>query len=218
MLLLSITTMSKNSPRKCFTEDEVFSMSTDNKGVQEVALELRKESEEVEKRIDKQLRAMARFNKRFTYLYNLKNNGVRIYEEVRKENNDFLDTLANTVRKIANIEKHDLAEGSSVYQKLKEEESLMNKELSNLMKSKEKNLEEELVRVGKEFNNARNTYLVELEEFKEISEKLQCAYSPKHKKNKKKKDSVKDKNSIEIKKEVLSAEEMLMRYMSSKDK
>lgn len=210
--------MSKNSPRKCFTEDEVFSMSTDNKGVQEVALELRKESEEVEKRIDKQLRAMARFNKRFTYLYNLKNNGVRIYEEVRKENNDFLDTLANTVRKIANIEKHDLAEGSSVYKKLKEEESLMNKELSNLMKSKEKNLEEELVRVGKEFNNARNTYLVELEEFKEISEKLQCAYSPKHKKNKKKKDSVKDKNSIEIKKEVLSAEEMLMRYMSSKDK
>lgn len=130
--------MSKNSPRKCFTEDEVFSMSTDNKGVQEVALELRKESEEVEKRIDKQLRAMARFNKRFTYLYNLKNNGVRIYEEVRKENNDFLDTLANTVRKIANIEKHDLAEGSSVYKKLKEEESLMNKELSNLMKSKEK--------------------------------------------------------------------------------
>lgn len=210
--------MSKNSPRKCFTEDEVFSMSTDNKGVQEVALELRKESEEVEKRIDKQLRAMARFNKRFTYLYNLKNNGVRIYEEVRKENNDFLDTLANTVRKIANIEKHDLAEGSSVYKKLKEEESLMNKELSNLMKSKEKNLEEELVRVGKEFNNARNTYLVELEEFKEISEKLQCAYSPKHKKNKKKKDSVKDKNSVEIKKEVLSAEEMLMRYMSSKDK
>lgn len=113
-------------------------MSTDNKGVQEVALELRKESEEVEKRIDKQLRAMARFNKRFTYLYNLKTNSVRIYEEVRKENNDFLDTLANTVRKIANIEKHDLAEGSSVYQKLKEEESLMNKELSNLMKSKEK--------------------------------------------------------------------------------
>lgn len=168
-------------------------MSTDNKGVQEVALELRKESEEVEKRIDKQLRAMARFNKRFTYLYNLKTNSVRIYEEVRKENNDFLDTLANTVRKIANIEKHDLAEGSSVYQKLKEEESLMNKELSNLMKSKEKNLEEELVRVGKEFNNARNTYLVELEEFKEISEKLQCAYSPKHKKNKKKKDLLKIK-------------------------
>ena len=81
-------------------------MSADNNDINKVVLGLRQESEKVESRIDKHLKKMTRLDKNFTYILNLKKNGVRIFENIRKENPDLSNELASISYKVANIEKH----------------------------------------------------------------------------------------------------------------
>ena len=191
-------------------------MSADNNDTKEVVLALRQESEKVESRIDKHLKKMTRLDKDFTYILNLKKNGVRIFENIRKENPDLSNELASISYKVANIEKHGLAEGSRVYENLKEKEAGLNKELNYLLRKKRKELNDELLRVGKEFKDTKNLYLKELEEFKEINVRIMCAYDPgqKNKILEEKAKEAKEKEApVEIVKkvEVISTEEMIMR-------
>lgn len=191
-------------------------MSADNDDINKVVLGLRQESEKVESRIDKHLKKMTRLDKNFTYILNLKKNGVRIFESIRKENPDLSNELAIISYKVANIEKHGLAEGSRVYENLKEKEAGLNKELNYLLRKKRKELNEELLRVGKEFKDTKNLYLKELEEFKEINVRIMCAYDPEQKnkilEEKAKEAKGKEPNVEVVKKvEVISTEEMLMR-------
>lgn len=191
-------------------------MSADNNDTKEVVLALRQESEKVESRIDKHLKKMTRLDKNFTYILNLKKNGVRIFENIRKENPDLSNELASISYKVANIEKHGLAEGSRVYENLKEKEAGLNKELNYLLRKKRKELNEELLRVGKEFKDTKNLYLKELEEFKEINVRIMCAYDPEQKNKileEKAKEAKEKEAPVEIAKkvEVISAEEMIMR-------
>lgn len=188
-------------------------MSADNNDINKVVLGLRQESEKVESRIDKHLKKMTRLDKNFTYILNLKKNGVRIFESIRKENPDLSNELAIISYKVANIEKHGLAEGSSVYENLKEKEAGLNKELNYLLHKKRKELNDELLRVGKEFKDTKNLYLKELEEFKDIKVRIMCAYDPEQK-NKILEEKAKEKEApVEIAKkvEVISTEEMIMR-------
>lgn len=191
-------------------------MSADNNDINKVVLGLRQESEKVESRIDKHLKKMTRLDKNFTYILNLKKNGVRIFENIRKENPDLSNELASISYKVANIEKHGLAEGSRVYENLKEKEAGLNKELNYLLRKKRKELNEELLRVGKEFKDTKNLYLKELEEFKEINVRIMCAYDPEQKNKileEKAKEAKEKEAPVEIAKkvEVISTEEMLMR-------
>lgn len=191
-------------------------MSADNNDINKVVLGLRQESEKVESRIDKHLKKMTRLDKNFTYILNLKKNGVRIFENIRKENPDLSNELASISYKVANIEKHGLAEGSRVYENLKEKEAGLNKELNYLLRKKRKELNEELLRVGKEFKDTKNLYLKELEEFKEINVRIMCAYDPEQKNKileEKAKEAKEKEAPVEIAKkvEVISAEEMIMR-------
>lgn len=191
-------------------------MSADNNDINKVVLGLRQESEKVESRIDKHLKKMTRLDKNFTYILNLKKNGVRIFENIRKENPDLSNELASISYKVANIEKHGLAEGSSVYENLKEKEAGLNKELNYLLHKKRKELNDELLRVGKEFKDTKNLYLKELEEFKDIKVRIMCAYDPEQKnkilEEKAKEAKEKEPNVEVVKKvEVISAEEMIMR-------
>lgn len=191
-------------------------MSADNNDINKVVLGLREESEKVESRIDKHLKKMTRLDKNFTYILNLKKNGVRIFENIRKENPDLSNELASISYKVANIEKHGLAEGSSVYKNLKEKEAGLNKELNYLLHKKRKELNEELLRVGKEFKDTKNLYLKELEEFKDIKVRIMCAYDPEQKNKilEEKAKEAKEKESLvkNVKKvEVISTEEMIMR-------
>lgn len=191
-------------------------MSADNNDINKVVLGLREESEKVESRIDKHLKKMTRLDKNFTYILNLKKNGVRIFENIRKENPDLSNELASISYKVANIEKHGLAEGSSVYENLKEKEAGLNKELNYLLHKKRKELNEELLRVGKEFKDTKNLYLKELEEFKDIKVRIMCAYDPEQKNKilEEKAKEAKEKESLvkNVKKvEVISTEEMIMR-------
>ena len=191
-------------------------MSADNNDINKVVLGLRQESEKVESRIDKHLKKMTRLDKNFTYILNLKKNGVRIFESIRKENPDLSNELAIISYKVANIEKHGLAEGSRVYENLKEKEAGLNKELNYLLRKKRKELNEELLRVGKEFKDTKNLYLKELEEFKEINVRIMCAYDPEQKNKileEKAKEAKEKEATVEaVKKvEVISAEEMIMR-------
>lgn len=191
-------------------------MSADNDDINKVVLGLREESEKVESRIDKHLKKMTRLDKNFTYILNLKKNGVRIFENIRKENPDLSNELASISYKVANIEKHGLAEGSRVYENLKEKEAGLNKELNYLLRKKRKELNEELLRVGKEFKDTKNLYLKELEEFKDIKVRIMCAYDPEQK-NKILEEKAKEAKEKEApvenakKVEVISAEEMIMR-------
>lgn len=188
-------------------------MSADNNDINKVVLGLRQESEKVESRIDKHLKKMTRLDKNFTYILNLKKNGVRIFESIRKENPDLSNELAIISYKVANIEKHGLAEGSSVYENLKEKEAGLNKELNYLLHKKRKELNDELLRVGKEFKDTKNLYLKELEEFKDIKVRIMCAYDPEQK-NKILEEKAKEKEApVEIAKkvEVISTEETIMR-------
>lgn len=191
-------------------------MSADNDDINKVVLGLREESEKVESRIDKHLKKMTRLDKNFTYILNLKKNGVRIFENIRKENPDLSNELASISYKVANIEKHGLAEGSRVYENLKEKEAGLNKELNYLLSKKRKELNEELLRVGKEFKDTKNLYLKELEEFKDIKVRIMCAYDPEQK-NKILEEKAKEAKEKEApvenakKVEVISAEEMIMR-------
>lgn len=191
-------------------------MSADNNDINKVVLGLRQESEKVESRIDKHLKKMTRLDKNFTYILNLKKNGVRIFENIRKENPDLSNELASISYKVANIEKHGLAEGSSVYENLKEKEAGLNKELNYLLHKKRKELNDELLRVGKEFKDTKNLYLKELEEFKDIKVRIMCAYDPEQKNKilEEKAKEAKEKESLvkNVKKvEVISTEEMIMR-------
>ena len=191
-------------------------MSADNNDINKVVLGLRQESEKVESRIDKHLKKMTRLDKNFTYILNLKKNGVRIFENIRKENPDLSNELASISYKVANIEKHGLAEGSSVYENLKEKEAGLNKELNYLLHKKRKELNDELLRVGKEFKDTKNLYLKELEEFKDIKVRIMCAYDPEQKNKilEEKAKEAKGKESLvkNVKKvEVISTEEMIMR-------
>lgn len=191
-------------------------MSADNNDINKVVLGLRQESEKVESRIDKHLKKMTRLDKNFTYILNLKKNGVRMFEKIRKENPDLSNELASISYKVANIEKHGLAEGSSVYENLKEKEVGLNKELNYLLRKKRKELNEELLRVGKEFKDTKNLYLKELEEFKDINVRIMCAYEPQQKNKileEKAKEAKEKEATVEaVKKvEVISAEEMIMR-------
>lgn len=191
-------------------------MSADNNDINKVVLGLRQESEKVESRIDKHLKKMTRLDKNFTYILNLKKNGVRIFENIRKENPDLSNELASISYKVANIEKHGLAEGSSVYENLKEREAGLNKELNYLLHKKRKELNDELLRVGKEFKDTKNLYLKELEEFKDIKVRIMCAYDPEQKNKilEEKAKEAKGKESLvkNVKKvEVISTEEMIMR-------
>lgn len=191
-------------------------MSADNNDINKVVLGLRQESEKVESRIDKHLKKMTRLDKNFTYILNLKKNGVRIFESIRKENPDLSNELASISYKVANIEKHGLAEGSSVYENLKEKEAGLNKELNYLLHKKRKELNDELLRVGKEFKDTKNLYLKELEEFKDIKVRIMCAYDPEQKNKilEEKAKEAKGKESLvkNVKKvEVISTEEMIMR-------
>lgn len=191
-------------------------MSADNNDINKVVLGLRQESEKVESRIDKHLKKMTRLDKNFTYILNLKKNGVRIFENIRKENPDLSNELASISYKVANIEKHGLAEGSRVYENLKEKEAGLNKELNYLLRKKRKELNEELLRVGKEFKDTKNLYLKELEEFKEINVRIMCAYDPEQKNKileEKAKEAKEKEAPVEVTKkvEVISAEEMIMR-------
>ena len=191
-------------------------MSADNNDINKVVLGLREESEKVESRIDKHLKKMTRLDKNFTYILNLKKNGVRIFENIRKENPDLSNELASISYKVANIEKHGLAEGSSVYENLKEKEAGLNKELNYLLHKKRKELNDELLRVGKEFKDTKNLYLKELEEFKDIKVRIMCAYDPEQKNKilEEKAKEAKGKESLvkNVKKvEVISTEEMIMR-------
>lgn len=191
-------------------------MSADNNDINKVVLGLREESEKVESRIDKHLKKMTRLDKNFTYILNLKKNGVRIFENIRKENPDLSNELASISYKVANIEKHGLAEGSSVYENLKEKEAGLNKELNYLLHKKRKELNEELLRVGKEFKDTKNLYLKELEEFKDIKVRIMCAYDPEQKNKilEEKAKEAKEKEALvkNVKKvEVISTEEMIMR-------
>lgn len=191
-------------------------MSADNNDTKEVVLALRQESEKVESRIDKHLKKMTRLDKNFTYILNLKKNGVRIFENIRKENPDLSNELASISYKVANIEKHGLAEGSSVYENLKEKEAGLNKELNYLLHKKRKELNDELLRVGKEFKDTKNLYLKELEEFKDIKVRIMCAYDPEQKNKileEKAKEAKEKEAPVEVVKkvEVISAEEMIMR-------
>lgn len=191
-------------------------MSADNNDTKEVVLALRQESEKVESRIDKYLKKMTRLDKNFTYILNLKKNGVRIFENIRKENPDLSNELASISYKVANIEKHGLAEGSSVYENLKEKEAGLNKELNYLLHKKRKELNDELLRVGKEFKDTKNLYLKELEEFKDIKVRIMCAYDPEQKNKileEKAKEAKEKEAPVEVVKkvEVISAEEMIMR-------
>lgn len=191
-------------------------MSADNNDINKVVLGLRQESEKVESRIDKHLKKMTRLDKNFTYILNLKKNGVRIFENIRKENPDLSNELASISYKVANIEKHGLAEGSSVYENLKEKEAGLNKELNYLLHKKRKELNDELLRVGKEFKDTKNLYLKELEEFKDIKVRIMCAYDPEQKNKileEKAKEAKGKESLVEVTKkvEVISAEEMIMR-------
>lgn len=191
-------------------------MSADNNDINKVVLGLRQESEKVESRIDKHLKKMTRLDKNFTYILNLKKNGVRIFENIRKENPDLSNELASISYKVANIEKHGLAEGSSVYENLKEKEAGLNKELNYLLHKKRKELNDELLRVGKEFKDTKNLYLKELEEFKDIKVRIMCAYDPEQKNKileEKAKEAKEKEAPVEVVKkvEVISAEEMIMR-------
>lgn len=191
-------------------------MSADNNDINKVVLGLRQESEKVESRIDKHLKKMTRLDKNFTYILNLKKNGVRIFENIRKENPDLSNELASISYKVANIEKHGLAEGSRVYENLKEKEAGLNKELNYLLRKKRKELNEELLRVGKEFKDTKNLYLKELEEFKDIKVRIMCAYDPEQKNKileEKAKEAKEKEAPVEVTKkvEVISAEEMIMR-------
>ena len=191
-------------------------MSADNNDINKVVLGLRQESEKVESRIDKHLKKMTRLDKNFTYILNLKKNGVRIFENIRKENPDLSNELAIISYKVANIEKHGLAEGSSVYENLKEKEAGLNKELNYLLHKKRKELNDELLRVGKEFKDTKNLYLKELEEFKDIKVRIMCAYDPEQKNKileEKAKEAKEKEAPVEIAKkvEVISTEEMIMR-------
>ena len=191
-------------------------MSADNNDINKVVLGLRQESEKVESRIDKHLKKMTRLDKNFTYILNLKKNGVRIFENIRKENPDLSNELASISYKVANIEKHGLAEGSSVYENLKEKEAGLNKELNYLLHKKRKELNDELLRVGKEFKDTKNLYLKELEEFKDIKVRIMCAYDPEQKNKileEKAKEAKEKESNVEVvkKEEVISAEEMIMR-------
>ena len=191
-------------------------MSADNNDINKVVLGLRQESEKVESRIDKHLKKMTRLDKNFTYILNLKKNGVRIFENIRKENPDLSNELASISYKVANIEKHGLAEGSSVYENLKEKEAGLNKELNYLLHKKRKELNDELLRVGKEFKDTKNLYLKELEEFKDIKVRIMCAYDPEQKNKileEKAKEAKEKESNVEVVKkiEVISTEEMLMR-------
>lgn len=191
-------------------------MSADNNDINKVVLGLRQESEKVESRIDKHLKKMTRLDKNFTYILNLKKNGVRIFENIRKENPDLSNELASISYKVANIEKHGLAEGSSVYENLKEKEAGLNKELNYLLHKKRKELNDELLRVGKEFKDTKNLYLKELEEFKDIKVRIMCAYDPEQKNKileEKAKEAKEKESNVEVVKkvEVISAEEMIMR-------
>lgn len=191
-------------------------MSADNNDINKVVLGLRQESEKVESRIDKHLKKMTRLDKNFTYILNLKKNGVRIFENIRKENPDLSNELASISYKVANIEKHGLAEGSSVYENLKEKEAGLNKELNYLLHKKRKELNDELLRVGKEFKDTKNLYLKELEEFKDIKVRIMCAYDPEQKNKileEKAKEAKEKEAPVEIAKkvEVISTEEMIMR-------
>lgn len=191
-------------------------MSADNNDTKEVVLALRQESEKVESRIDKHLKKMTRLDKDFTYILNLKKNGVRMFEKIRKENPDLSNELASISYKVASIEKHGLAEGSSVYENLKEKEVGLNKELDYLLHKKRKELNDELLRVGKEFKDTKNLYLKELEEFKDIKVRIMCAYDPEQKNKileEKAKEAKEKEAPVEIAKkvEVISAEEMIMR-------
>lgn len=191
-------------------------MSADNNDINKVVLGLRQESEKVESRIDKHLKKMTRLDKNFTYILNLKKNGVRIFENIRKENPDLSNELASISYKVANIEKHGLAEGSSVYENLKEKEAGLNKELNYLLHKKRKELNDELLRVGKEFKDTKNLYLKELEEFKDIKVRIMCAYDPEQKNKilEEKAKEAKGKESLvknAKKVEVISTEEMIMR-------
>ena len=191
-------------------------MSADNNDINKVVLGLREESEKVESRIDKHLKKMTRLDKNFTYILNLKKNGVRIFENIRKENPDLSNELASISYKVANIEKHGLAEGSSVYENLKEKEAGLNKELNYLLHKKRKELNDELLRVGKEFKDTKNLYLKELEEFKDIKVRIMCAYDPEQKNKileEKAKEAKEKEAPVEIAKkvEVISTEEMIMR-------
>ena len=191
-------------------------MSADNNDINKVVLGLRQESEKVESRIDKHLKKMTRLDKNFTYILNLKKNGVRIFENIRKENPDLSNELASISYKVANIEKHGLAEGSRVYENLKEKEAGLNKELNYLLHKKRKELNDELLRVGKEFKDTKNLYLKELEEFKDIKVRIMCAYDPEQKNKileEKAKEAKEKEAPVEIAKkvEVISTEEMIMR-------
>lgn len=191
-------------------------MSADNNDINKVVLGLRQESEKVESRIDKHLKKMTRLDKNFTYILNLKKNGVRIFENIRKENPDLSNELASISYKVANIEKHGLAEGSSVYENLKEKEAGLNKELNYLLHKKRKELNDELLRVGKEFKDTKNLYLKELEEFKDIKVRIMCAYDPEQKNKileEKAKEAKEKEAPVEVVKkvEVISTEEMIMR-------
>lgn len=191
-------------------------MSADNNDINKVVLGLRQESEKVESRIDKHLKKMTRLDKNFTYILNLKKNGVRIFENIRKENPDLSNELASISYKVANIEKHGLADGSRVYENLKEKEAGLNKELNYLLRKKRKELNEELLRVGKEFKDTKNLYLKELEEFKDIKVRIMCAYDPEQKNKileEKAKEAKEKESNVEVVKkvEVISTEEMIMR-------